>query len=132
LPSSDNSHPTILCWCSRQTRFDTNKYSVPSRAVGRPVEIQAYADRIVIRQDGALIGEHRRRFGRGETIYDCQTASNRDPGSASKKDSSPALGQACPGRQTGTSHARRSVAGEGTAQRARVPPMDFGDDPLSQ
>ena len=50
-------------------RFDNNKYSVTSRAVGRPVEIQAYADRIVIRQDGAVVGEHRRRFGRGETIY---------------------------------------------------------------
>ena len=51
-------------------RFDNNKYSVASRAVGRPVEIQAYADRIVIRQDGAVVGEHARRFGRGETIYD--------------------------------------------------------------
>src|SRR5437660_2397056 len=51
-------------------RFDNNKYSVASRAVGRPVEIQAYADRIVIRQDGAIVGEHRRRFGRGATIYD--------------------------------------------------------------
>jgi transposase len=51
-------------------RFDSNKYSVASRAVGRPIEIQAYADRIVIRQDGAIVGEHRRRFGRGETIYD--------------------------------------------------------------
>ena len=51
-------------------RFDNNKYSVASRAVGRPVEIQACADRLVIRQDGALVGEHRRRFGRGETIYD--------------------------------------------------------------
>src|SRR5438093_2489178 len=51
-------------------RFDNNKYSVASRAVGRPVEIQAYADRIVIRQDGAIVGEHARRFGRGETIYD--------------------------------------------------------------
>src|SRR3984893_8885445 len=51
-------------------RFDNNKYSVASRAVGRPVEIQAYADRIVIRQDGAVVGEHPRRFGRGETIYD--------------------------------------------------------------
>jgi hypothetical protein len=38
--------------------------------VGRPVEIQAYADHIVIRQDGAIVGEHRRRFGRGATIYD--------------------------------------------------------------
>jgi transposase len=51
-------------------RFDNNKYSVSSRAVGRPVEIQAYADRIVIRQDGAIVGEHRRCFGRGATIYD--------------------------------------------------------------
>src|SRR4051812_2372498 len=51
-------------------RFDNNKYSVASRAVGRPVEIQAYADRIVIRQDGAVVGEHARAFGRGETVYD--------------------------------------------------------------
>jgi transposase len=51
-------------------RFDNNKYSVASRAVGRPVEIQAYADRIVIRQDGAIVGEHPRCFGRSETIYD--------------------------------------------------------------
>ncbi len=51
-------------------RFDNNKYSVASRAVGRPVEIHAYADRIVIRQDGAVVGEHARCFGRGETVYD--------------------------------------------------------------
>src|ERR1700693_4681012 len=51
-------------------RFDNNKYSVTSRAVGRPVEIQAYADRLVIRQDGTIVGEHRRRFGRDATIYD--------------------------------------------------------------
>ena len=41
-------------------RFDNNKYSVLSTAVGRPVEIQAYADRIVIRQDGVIVGEHAR------------------------------------------------------------------------
>jgi hypothetical protein len=35
-----------------------------------PVEVHAYADRIVIRQDGRIVGEHRRSFGRGETIYD--------------------------------------------------------------
>jgi transposase len=51
-------------------RFDNNKYSVAANAVGRPVEVQAYADRIVIRQDGRVVGEHRRSFGRGETIYD--------------------------------------------------------------
>jgi transposase len=51
-------------------RFDNNKYSVTASAVGRPVELHAYADRIVIRQDGRIVAEHRRSFGRGETIYD--------------------------------------------------------------
>ena len=63
-------------------RFDNNKYSVASCAVGRPVEIQAeacpraahsadpWADRISLRQDGAIVGQHERRFGRGETISD--------------------------------------------------------------
>src|SRR6516164_1605573 len=51
-------------------RFDNNRYSVNASAVGRPVDIHAYADRIVIRQDGRIVGEHRRSFGRGETVYD--------------------------------------------------------------
>jgi transposase len=51
-------------------RFDNNKYSVAASAVGRPIEIHAYADRIVIRQDGRIVAEHRRSFGRGETVYD--------------------------------------------------------------
>jgi transposase len=50
-------------------RFDNNKYSVSASAVGRPVDVHAYADRIVIRQDGQIVGEHPRSFGRGETIY---------------------------------------------------------------
>jgi transposase len=51
-------------------RFDNNKYSAAARAVGRPVEIQAYAERIIIRQDGAIVGEHMRCFGRNQTLYD--------------------------------------------------------------
>ena len=51
-------------------RFDTNKYSVKASAVGRPVEIHAYADHIVIRQDGIVVAEHTRAFGRDKTIYD--------------------------------------------------------------
>src|SRR6266478_2513551 len=51
-------------------RFDNNKYSVAASAVGRPVEIHAYADRILIRQDGRIVAEHPRSFGRGETTYD--------------------------------------------------------------
>ena len=51
-------------------RFDNNKYSVVASAVGRPVEIHAYADRIVVRQDGRIVAEHPRSFGRGDTVYD--------------------------------------------------------------
>jgi hypothetical protein len=51
-------------------RFDNNKYSVAAGAVGRPVEIHAYADRIVIRQDGQIVAEHPRSFGRGDTLYE--------------------------------------------------------------
>ena len=51
-------------------RFDNNKYSVAASAVGRPVEVRAYADRIELRQDGRIVGQHRRAFGRGETVYD--------------------------------------------------------------
>ncbi|MCK8787864.1 IS21 family transposase [Roseomonas sp. NAR14] len=51
-------------------RFDSNKYSVAAGAVGRPVEIRAYAERIEIRQDGRVVGEHRRSFGRDQTVFD--------------------------------------------------------------
>jgi transposase len=51
-------------------RFDRNKYSVMAKAVGRPVDIHVYAERIVIRQDGEIVGEHVRCFGRDQTVYD--------------------------------------------------------------
>lgn len=51
-------------------RFDNNKYSVSASAVGRPVEIRAYAERIELWQDGRIVGTHRRAFGRGGTVYD--------------------------------------------------------------
>ena len=51
-------------------RFDNNKYSVNAKAVGRPVDVYAYADRIVIRQNGEIVGEHRRLFGRDRIEYD--------------------------------------------------------------
>jgi len=51
-------------------RFDNNRYSVAASAVGRPVEIRAYAERIELRQDGRRVGEHRRCFGRDQTIFD--------------------------------------------------------------
>lgn len=51
-------------------RFDNNRYSVNARAVGRPVEIRAYADRLECWQEGRIVGSHTRAFGRGKTIYD--------------------------------------------------------------
>jgi len=51
-------------------RFDNNRYSVMANAVGRPVEVRAYADHIELRQDGRMVGEHPRCFGRDQTIFD--------------------------------------------------------------
>src|SRR6201997_4588165 len=51
-------------------RFDNNRYSVSAHAIGRPVEIRAYAERIELRQDGRLVGEHVRCFGRDQTVFD--------------------------------------------------------------
>jgi transposase len=50
-------------------RFDNNRYSVSAHAVGRPVEIRAYAERIELRQDGRAVGEHARCFGRDQTKF---------------------------------------------------------------
>jgi hypothetical protein len=51
-------------------RFDNNRYSVAAGAVGRPVEIRAYAERIELRQAGHIVGEHPRCFGRDQTMFD--------------------------------------------------------------
>jgi transposase len=51
-------------------RFDNNRYSVSAHAIGRPVEIRAYAERIELRQDGRLVGEHTRCFDRDQTVFD--------------------------------------------------------------
>jgi hypothetical protein len=51
-------------------RFDNNRYSVSAHAVGRPVEVRAYAERIELRQGGKIVGEHRRNFGRDQTVFD--------------------------------------------------------------
>ena len=51
-------------------RFDKNRYSVDGRAVGRPVEIRAYAERVEFWQDGKIVGQHVRAFGGDKAIYD--------------------------------------------------------------
>ncbi len=51
-------------------RFDNNRYSVAASAIGRPVEVRAYAERVEIRQDGRVVAEHARVFGRNQTVFD--------------------------------------------------------------
>jgi hypothetical protein len=58
------------CASATTLRFDNNKDSVNASAVGRPSEIHAYADRVVIRQDGRIVAEHPRCYGRDATVYD--------------------------------------------------------------
>ncbi len=55
--------------CRCLVQFDKNRYSVMAQVVGRPVEVHAYADRVVMRQDGGIIASHDRCFGREQTIY---------------------------------------------------------------
>jgi len=42
--------------------------------VRRPVDIHAYAERVVIRQDGRIVAEHPRRYGRGATVVTMRPA----------------------------------------------------------
>lgn len=50
--------------------YDKNRYSVMAQAVGRPVEVHAYAERITVRQGGEMVADHPRCFGHGQTVYD--------------------------------------------------------------
>ncbi|MHB1190673.1 MAG: Mu transposase domain-containing protein, partial [Armatimonadota bacterium] len=50
--------------------YDNNRYSVDASAVGRAVMLRAYADRIVVVNDGVVVGEHQRRFSRHEVSYE--------------------------------------------------------------
>ena len=50
-------------------RVDNNQYSVEACALGRPVDVYVYADRIVLRQDGRVVGEHERSFARHQRLF---------------------------------------------------------------
>ena len=51
-------------------RIDRNRYSVPAQWANSVVSVRLTADRIRIVADGAVIAEHRRRFGRDHLICD--------------------------------------------------------------
>lgn len=50
--------------------YDGNRYSVEATAVGRPALLRAFAERIVVVQDGVVIADHPRHFGRHQVVYD--------------------------------------------------------------
>jgi transposase len=49
--------------------FDANRYSAPSRLVGRRVQVRGYAEHVKIVCDGNVVAEHGRLFGRGDAAY---------------------------------------------------------------
>ncbi|MDV7271925.1 IS21 family transposase [Thioclava sp. A2] len=49
--------------------FDRNRYSVCATAARKTIELKVYADRVVMRLDDKIIGEHPRTFGRDKTTY---------------------------------------------------------------
>ena len=53
-----------------RVRFDNNRRSVEARAVGRPVEIRAYAERVEFWQGGQVVGKHPRAFGSNKAVFD--------------------------------------------------------------
>jgi transposase len=50
--------------------FDRNRYSVNAMAVGKTVSLRAYANRIIMVQNGTVVGSHKRHLGRDKVIYD--------------------------------------------------------------
>jgi hypothetical protein len=69
-------------------RFDNNKYSVMSTMVGRTVDVFAYADRIVIKHNGTVVGEHARRCAtsrRGRHGPSCAVGSMQDEAGAAQR-----------------------------------------------
>ena len=95
-------------------RFDNNHYSVQARAVGRPVEVRAYAERIVLRQNGETVGEHPRSFRCSQITYNpwhYVPVLKRKPGGAEERRTVQGLGA--------TGSAGTDARAAGSAQRRR-------------
>ncbi len=50
--------------------FDRNHYSVNAMAVGKSVQVRAYANHVIMVLNGTVVGIHKRHFGRDKAIYD--------------------------------------------------------------
>jgi transposase len=99
-------------------RFDNNKYSVNASAVGAPVDLHAYADRIVIKQKGRVVAEHARAYKRGATIFNpwhYVPVLVRKPGAL--RNGAPFKDWVLPGA---IEHVRRRLAGSDAGDRQMV------------
>ena len=91
--------------------YDKNRYSVMAQAVGRPVEVHAYADSITVRQSGQVVAEHPRCFERNQTIYNpwhYVPVLARKPGAL--RNGAPFKGWVLPGALGRVQHKLRSAA----------------------
>ncbi|HIJ95938.1 MAG TPA: IS21 family transposase [Desulfuromonadales bacterium] len=50
--------------------FDRNHYSVSAMAVGKSVQVRAYAEHVTMVLNGTVVGIHKRHLGRDKAIYD--------------------------------------------------------------
>jgi len=70
-PHDCSSVQTAVADSRFRVTVDGNRYSVPSSAASRKVQVHRHADRIVIRStDGELLADHPRDFGRRREIAD--------------------------------------------------------------
>jgi hypothetical protein len=69
--------PLLLGWRERvrlgrdyYVRLDASDYSVDPTAIGRMVDVSADLDRVRVRLEGRLVGDHARVWARGSTVTD--------------------------------------------------------------
>ena len=78
----DSFHATSAALSdTRLVCFNNNQYSVAARTVGRPVDVRAHADRIVIRQVGQTVAEQRKGLPGRRDLQPAETlrAAGRSP-----------------------------------------------------
>ena len=68
-PSTDFREVDVGSSKTCLVRFDRNRYSIEAKAANRPVQLRAYADRVVVRFDGEVVATHERVFGRDRVRY---------------------------------------------------------------
>lgn len=69
-PFDDYLEKTVRVLSICLVQYDCNRYSVPSRFVGRHMSRRAYADRIVVTTGREVVAEHQRRFTRNINYFE--------------------------------------------------------------